>query len=116
MIDGLTVYLLILLIHALWAVHILRTGKTSLAVGPIRSPQLIMLGLFVLNLPSIVVFIPATGFATKSAATGHALYHTLLTFDEIFRVRKAPVRWVFLVDHFAWGILLFAAAYGVIIS
>ena len=116
MIDGFTIYLLILLVHALWAVNILRTGKTSLALGSIRSPQLIMLGLFALNLPSIVVFIPATGFATKSAATGHALYHVLLTFDEIFRVRKARVRWVFLVDHIAWASLLFAASYGVLIS
>lgn len=114
--NGLTIYLLILLVHAMWAVHILRTGKTSLALGPIRSPQLIMLGLFVLNLPSIVVFIPATGFATKSAATGHALYHVLLSIDEIFRVRKARVRWVFLVDHIAWAALLFVASYGVFIS
>jgi hypothetical protein len=110
------IYLLILLIHTVWAVHILRTGKTSLAVGAFRTPGLILLGLFVLNLPSIVVFIPATGFATRSAAIGHALYHILLTVDEILRVRNARVRWVFLVDHLAWSALLFVMAFFVFIS
>ncbi len=113
----LTSYLAILALHAGWAIFILRKGLASLAVGPVRKPKHIMLGLFILNLPSVVVFLPATSFAflpasfgNSTAAMAHGFYHILLFIDEVFRVGRDPVRGLFLANHLAWAILLFVYA------
>jgi hypothetical protein len=110
-------YLAILALHAAWAMLCLRKNLVSLAIGPIKTKPMIMLGLFVLNLPSIVVFLPSMGFAwipsnfgQSTASMAHGFYHILLMSDEVFRVGRDPVRGLFLANHFAWAILLFLFA------
>ncbi len=76
-----------------------------------------MLGLFILNFPSVIVFLPSLGlasipasFGNSSAAMAHGFYHILLFVDEVFRVGRDPVRGLFLANHCAWAVLLFVFA------
>ena len=110
-------YLAILALHAGWAIFIMRKRLASLAVGSIRKPSHIMLGLFALNLPSVIVFLPSLGlamipasFGNSTAAMAHGFYHILLFVDEVFRVGRDPVRGLFLANHCSWTVLLFVFA------
>lgn len=108
---GFTSYLFILVVHFVWAAYLLWRRLAPLGVGPIQNPVLILIGLLVLNVPSLFVFIEGSIFHTSNFAMAHAIYHILLAFDEVVRVRRDPVRGVFLVNHLYWAALIFAFVY-----
>lgn len=80
----------------------------DLSVGPVKGTTAIFVGLVLLNLPSALVFVPAAGMSSSAWIYGNCLYHILLTLDEVVRVKKAPIRGVFLVNHLYWALLLLA--------
>lgn len=108
---GFTSYLFILVVHFVWAAYLLWRRLASLGVGPVQHPVLILLGLLVLNGPSLLVFVEGSIFHSSHFAIAHAVYHILLAFDEVVRVRRDPVRGVFLVNHLYWAALIFAFVY-----
>ncbi len=108
---GFTSYLLILVVHFMWAGYIVSKRIAPLGLGPIQHPALILLGLLILNVPSMTVFLEGSMVSSKPIALGHVFYHILLAFDEGFRVRKFPVRGVFLVNHLYWAALIYAFVY-----
>jgi len=108
---GFTSYLFILVVHLMWAVYLLWRRLAPLGVGPIQHPVLILIGLLVLNGPSLFVFIEGSIFHSVNFAIAHAIYHIFLAFDEVVRVRRDPVRAVFLVNHLYWAALIYAFVY-----
>ena len=110
---GLISYLAIFAVHFVWAAYVHARGLVDLSVGPIKGTTAIFLGLVLLNLPSALVFIPEAGIASSTWIYGHCFYHALLTLDEVVRVKKAPIRGVFLVNHLYWALLLLAYALSV---
>lgn len=86
----------------------------------LASPMGILLGLTLLNLPSVLVFWrsellqylgdgPHSGdgaFHILLSPAAHAFYHIVLAFDEWLRAKIVSLRWVFLVNHLLWSVLL----------
>ncbi len=108
---GFTSYLFILVIHFGWAAYLLLRRLAPLGVGPIQHPGLILVGLLILNAPSLLVFVEGSIFHSSKMAIAHAIYHILLAIDEGIRIRRDPVRGVFLVDHLYWAALIFGFAH-----
>lgn len=105
---GLISYLAVFAVHIIWAGYVHARGLVDLSVGPVKGTFQIFFGLVLLNLPSVVVFLPELGMSSPSWILGHSVYHILLTLDEVVRVKNAPIRGVFLVNHLYWSLLLLA--------
>lgn len=104
---GFICYLLVLGVHFLWALYILWKKLAPLGIGPIQHPVFILVGLLLLNAPSIFVFVEGSFLHSVLGAQANMFYHILLTVDEVVRVRRYPVRGVFLVNHIYWAALFF---------
>lgn len=105
---GLISYLAIFAVHIAWAAYVHAKGLVDLSVGPVKGTLAIFIGLILLNLPSALVFVPAAKMSSATWIYGHCFYHVLLTLDEVVRVKNAPSRGVFLVNHLYWALLLLA--------
>lgn len=108
---GFTAYLFILIVHFVWAVYLLFRQLAPLGVGPIQHPALTLAGLIVLNAPSLLVFVEGSIFHSTNMAIAHVIYHILLAIDEVLRLRRDPVRGVFLVNHLYWAVLIYVFIY-----
>src|SRR4051794_20838636 len=102
----LSIYLGILSFHFGYAVFLMRTGKDRLVektpVGELRQPVAILGLLLLINgVGMTVVLTPAMMWITL-----HSLFHALLAVDELKRLRNAPYRWPFLIDHLLLGALI----------
>lgn len=95
----------------MWAAYLLARRLAPLGVGPIQHPGLILAGLVVLNAPSLLVFVEGSIFHSKNMAIAHAIYHIVLALDEVLRLRRDPVRGVFLVNHLYWAAVIFGFVY-----
>ena len=96
-------YILVLLFHFLYAYWAIRKQKFSLAVGSVQQPWLILVLLLVLNGVSLSVFV----FPNPIWIQANIVLHLILTVDEIFRTRRVPARFPFLLNHILFsGILI----------
>lgn len=125
-------YLLIFVIHFVFALWIVLSKKVSIAIqlaapaSPaiqvinrmLASPTGILVGLTLINLPSVLVFWrfelgsvdrESTIFAVLFSPLTHALWHTVLAIDEWWRAKNVHLRIVFLVNHILWALLLLRA-------
>ncbi len=102
----LSIYLAILTFHFAYAVYLMRSGKDLLIektpVGELRQPVAILGLLLLINgIGMTVVLTPTLMWITL-----HSLFHALLAVDELKRLRTAPHRWPFLLDHLLLGVLI----------
>lgn len=125
-------YLLIFCVHFVFALWIVLSKKVSIAIqldapaSPViqvvnrvlASPTGILVGLTLINLPSVLVFWrfelgfvdrESTIFAVLLSPLTHALWHTVLAIDEWWRAKNVRLRIVFLVNHILWVLLLLRA-------
>lgn len=93
-------YILVLIGHFFYAAWLIRTGKVDLRLGFAQKPAQILSSLIVLNGVSLTAF----AWPHPTWVTLNFGLHVLLTFDEVVRTRKAPLRWPFILNH-----VLFAA-------
>ncbi len=102
----LSIYLGILSFHFGYALYLMRSGKDLLIektpVGEIRQPVVILGLLLLINgLGMTVVLTPTLMWITLQS-----LFHALLAVDEVKRLRVAPHRWPFLLNHLLWAALI----------
>ncbi len=125
-------YLLIFAVHFGFALWIVLSKKVSIAIKltvpsspavvainqALASPIGILVGLTLINLPSVLVFWrfelgfidrERTFFAFLLSPIAHAFWHAALAFDEWLRARSVRLRIVFLMNHLLWTVLLLRA-------
>ncbi|MBK7891252.1 MAG: hypothetical protein IPJ84_10520 [Bdellovibrionales bacterium] len=125
-------YLLIFAVHFGFALWIVLSKKISLAIKlpvsssrvgvavnqALASPTGILVGLTLINLPSVLVFWrfelgaidgERTFFALLLSPVAHASWHAALAFDEWLRAKSVRLRLVFLMNHLLWTALLVTA-------
>lgn len=92
--------------HFAYAVRLLKIHPALLAIGSAQKPSQILAGLLIINGFSLSAF----AWRSPQWIVTNIVFHLILTIDEAVRMRKAPIRWPFLVNH-----LLFAAILGALL-
>lgn len=97
-------YLVILALHFFYARYLLKTGRVDLSMGPIRSQKAILTGLLILNGVSLIAFT----LPIPILIAFQIFLHVALALDEMWRTWKVRARWVFLLNHVLFTVLLTA--------
>ncbi len=101
----LILYSLVLIFHFSYAFWAIVKKRFSLEIAHINSPFKILFFLFLINGFSITVFF----HLNSKWCIFHVVFHLTLMADEVWRTKKVPQRWPFILNHFLFSSVLAGA-------